>query len=508
MGWNRDRSLQRISEDLERLDADGGVEVEKLKKEMDLQNLTDKKCREIYGAHVYATVSNFPEHASAAPTQENDYKKFIRSVHSYQSVVVHIVEQLFDAAFVHFQGPKLHAVVYRPIDDSKKIADKALLLQLALHDFAKNVFNDASEFKGDFKLASGGDIGNAIGTRNGQVSDRELLFIGDPANKAAHVVGGGGARIRPGLQAALSQDLKDLCIISTDGTFYTVTTTPAKLAELLEARGIKWNRDDLKKRVQEKESSVALKDITYSDANEKINPDALSIRDNKRLTAASVFADLSGFTKYVAGKIDDVGKKAALRVFHAIRRESSVISKNDYDGVRIQYQGDRIQVIFHVPKGEEAKIALEALKAAAAMHSAIEDTLRAQLPEITNIHYAIGIDMGPTLVTKLGSHGQRDRICLGTAVENAQRLEDKVAQSKETAISKKVRDLLPDYAQKSFTEKGSDYVASGLTLDKLEKAQKATQTNGTVNVAKTSAGTAVSSTVSGTPVQPSKSWGS
>src|SRR5580704_12071618 len=167
MGWNRDRSLGRIDEDLKRLDADGGVTVEKLKREMDFDNLTDKRCREIFGAHVYATMSDFPEYATA-PTKDNEYKKFIRGIHAYQSTAAYIVETIFGAAFVHFQGPKLHAVVYRPIDDQTKIADKALLMQLALHDFAANVFNGATAATGDFKLASGSDIGDVIGTRNGQ----------------------------------------------------------------------------------------------------------------------------------------------------------------------------------------------------------------------------------------------------------------------------------------------------------------------------------------------------
>ncbi|MHB8139954.1 MAG: hypothetical protein ACYDHD_01645 [Vulcanimicrobiaceae bacterium] len=506
MGWNRDTSLARIAKDLERLDADGGVNVEKLKREMDFDNLTDKQCREIYGAHVYAMINNFPEYATA-PTKDNDYKKFIRSVHSYQSTVAHIVESIFDAAFVHFQGPKLHAVVYRPIDDAKKIADKAVLLQLALHDFVANVFNGSSGVAGDFKLASGSDLGDAIGTRNGQISDRELLFIGDPANQAAKVIGSGGTdRIRPNVYKALSDDIKALCTPNSDSTFYTVSATATKLAELLKARGIAWDHEALRKRVKEKENSITLDEIVYSDANEKIDPDSLSIRNNKRVTAASIFVDLSGFTKYVHSKTDDAGKKVALRVFHAIRRESSLISKNDYDGVRIQYQGDRIQTIFHIPKGEEPKFALEALKAAAAMHSAIEDTLRQKLPEIKDIHYAIGIDLGTTLVTKLGSHGQRDRICLGTAVENAQKLEEKQAQAKQTAVSKKVYDLLPGYAQKPFTATDDYYVATSLTLDALEKAEKGMQ-GGAVTVSKTTTGMAVSSSGTGTRVEPAKSWG-
>ncbi len=94
MGWNTDKSLERIKKDLERLDSGGGVTVEKLTTKADFENFTDKKCREIRGAHIYALVSNFDEYATD-PTKTTDYKKFLRSVHVYQMVVAHIVESVF-----------------------------------------------------------------------------------------------------------------------------------------------------------------------------------------------------------------------------------------------------------------------------------------------------------------------------------------------------------------------------------------------------------------------------
>ncbi len=223
------------------------------------------------------------------------------------------------------------------------------------------------------------------------------------------------------------------------------------------------------------------------------------------MTAVSVFADISGFTAYVKSKTDDKGKKAALRAFHAIRRESSVICKTDFEGVRIQYQGDRIQAIFHLPNGDEPAMALEALRAAAAMQSALEGPLRDALGDLDDIHYAIGVEIGTTLVTKLGAYGDRDRICLGTSVESAQHLEDMVAKGNEIALSTTVHSLLPEDVRKLFTARNGAYVAQDLKLGKLEKALKATESYASVNIISGATGSSIAASATGS-VTSTKPW--
>jgi len=143
MSWDYDRSLERIRH---HLDSIGEIEVAKLKREADLGKLlSETKCREIYGAHVYVGVSNFPQLASDGAYSEDDYKRLIRGVHLYQREVSRIVEnhEMFDGLRVHFQGTKLHALFYRPIDDEEELASRAVLLQLVLKDFVASVFNPA-----------------------------------------------------------------------------------------------------------------------------------------------------------------------------------------------------------------------------------------------------------------------------------------------------------------------------------------------------------------------------
>lgn len=86
----------------------------------------------------------------------------------------------------------MHALFYRPIDDTEKLATKAFLLQLVLGDFVSSVFNPAYPLLDNFSIAGGADVGDAIGTRNGRRNDRELLFLGTCANYAAKIIGSVG----------------------------------------------------------------------------------------------------------------------------------------------------------------------------------------------------------------------------------------------------------------------------------------------------------------------------
>lgn len=139
MPWDYIRSKERIKKHLDNM---GEIQVEKLTKDADLSSLLSETCcREIYGAHIYVNVSNFARLASELINDADRYKELIQAVHIYQREVSRIVEGegIFDGVRIHFQGSKLHALFFRPIDNGPKIAAKAVLLQLVLKDFVASV---------------------------------------------------------------------------------------------------------------------------------------------------------------------------------------------------------------------------------------------------------------------------------------------------------------------------------------------------------------------------------
>ena len=476
MSWDYQRSLQRIQQHLNNM---GGIEVSKLTREADLEQLlTETNCRDIYGAHVYVNISNFARLAAETDGYyaKDDYKRLIQGVHIYQRAVTHIVEG-FGGLFVHFQGPKLHALYYRPIENSKELAAHAVLLQLVIKDFVQNVFNPAFPHYQNFAIAGGADLGSVIGTSNGINGDRELLFLGAPANYAAKIIDTAGhLRLTQRIYDALSNDLKRICADVGGGLYQVIPIKSADLDALLKAHGLIWRRDVSARNIEDDKRRFPLKDIAYSSAEVPIDLDALSITNNKRVLATSIFADVSGFTKYIDAAQSAPEKITALRVLHAVRKELARVIKYDFGGLRIQYQGDRVQGLFHLPQDNEAAIAKKAVETAVGLQSSMEQTLKACLPEASTLRLAVGVDMGITLVSKLGARGQRDRICLGEAVEDAARYEEHCTGG-QIGVSKRIHDALPDCLRNHFTYSiaAQCFVATDLTVDKVERTTQGVQ---------------------------------
>jgi|SRR5579863_5192219 len=512
MAWNYQSSLERIKQHVETLQ---DIEVEKLVREADLEGLlSETRCRQIYGAHVYVAVSNFSRLCSDGAYAGADYKRLIQGVHIYQREVARIVEgnSIFDGLRVHFQGPRLHALFYRPIDHSEELASRALLLQLVLKDFVKSVFNPAFPHYDNFIVSAGSALGDVIGTRNGHRGDRELLFLGAPANHAAKIIGTWGSlRVDDRVYESLPDELRALCVSVRDGVYRIETPGQEELDDLLERFDINWDPDASADRVSADKQAFPLKDIECGDADVLIDLDQLSIRDNKRVLAASLFADIAGFTRYIDNARTNDERNTALCVLHAIRKEVATVIKADFDGLRVQYQGDRVQGLFHLPKGDEKRITRKAVDAAIALQSSMELTIKEVLPEASDLSLAIGVDFGTTLVSKLGTRGHRDRICIGEAVERAALIEERCVGG-QIGVTASVFEALREELQDQFTfdEKADCYVAAGLTTEKAEEVTKAAAYGGAAPVYLRSGNRGVQISGENGPdarhITPSRSW--
>jgi class 3 adenylate cyclase len=461
---------------------------------------------------VYVDVPNFSEMASQADGE--DFCRVVQGIHLYHREVSRIVENvdLFDGVRIHFQGPKLHALFFRPIDSSSELATKAVLLQLVLREFVCQVFNPTFPKLSALTVSGGADLGNAIGTKNGMDADRELLFLGAPANHAAKIIGAPGQiRVTGAIYLALPARLQRLFSVSPTGIYEIGAVSSGDIAELCEEAGIAWSLEDSKGRIEDDKKLFPLNSIEYSEADSPIDLDSLGVTNNKRVTAASLFADVAGFTRYVDAAETDEDKKRALQVFHVIRKEMAHVVKHDFSGLRIQYQGDRIQALFHLPKNDDIAIAMKAVEAAAGLQSSMQHAIKACLPATRTLGLTVGIDLDSTLVSKVGTRGQRDRICIGVGVENAAHAQEKCAAG-EVGLTLRAFGLLEEYFQPQFRldERRNLYVASGFYSDRFERAVKAAAYGaGSAVAIRTTSKTATvvrSGGSSGREVVPSKSW--
>ncbi len=464
MAWNYDRSQKRVKDSLIPLDE---IEIKPLSRPMDLESLSEKRCRTVFGAHLYADVINFDYLLTDATLAQDGHKRLVRALHVYEQEVTRIVEGTFEGTRVHFQGPKVHAVLYVPVDDASEIATRGALCALTIELLCRGPFSKLFPAYKDFRVSSGLDIGSAVATKNGTRGDRELLFLGNAANKAAKIVPAAGNRIAAtrSVLSLIEDDLADL-LQANDRTM-------TDIRDALAASGSDWQDDVSFERMKEAVEAIPLKDISISGATARIDKSRLSIRNNKRVVAASVFGDVAGFTPLIAGAEDEEQYKQLIQWFHLIRKEMREVVVTDFDGVRIQYQGDRIQGLLHLPADDVDAISVTAIQAAAGLQSSMEYVLNEYAPD-KKVHLAVGADIGATLASSLGTRGDRDVICIGRAPRRAAAYEDHV-EGTETCISPEIHERIPEKWQELFEQdtRTDAWVARGLTQRQLDDIAEA-----------------------------------
>src|SRR5258708_30120249 len=144
------------------------------------------------------------------------------------------------------------------------LATRAVLLQLVLKDFVKSIFNLAFPDCDDFTIAGGTDLGDAIGTMDGISGDRELLFVGAPANHAAKIISTTNRlRLTQQVYKVLPDDLRAICFQTIDGPYQVLPVPSDDLDALLMVHGLTWNRDECARQVEAEKESFPLEQIVY-----------------------------------------------------------------------------------------------------------------------------------------------------------------------------------------------------------------------------------------------------
>ena len=462
MPYDYEIAEKRVLEELERLESED-ISVPNLSREMDFKNLSWKNCRHVRGAHLYADITNIGRLVRDTTLSKDDYSRLLRCCEVIEREQINIIESVFPGYKIHFQGSKLHSVFHKPYTDDAGIAKNAVLAAITLMTFVERVFNKAFDAYKDFHMGIGIDFGDAIVTCIGAKGDRELISLGRPANIAAKIQGTANEIVvTSAVYNLLPECLQELFCKAEEKwgeqTFKLSRQGWKNLFEDVQKEGaIDWDEESSRNRVDEDITNRPLKDINASEANVKIKPSDLTLRNSKRANAATIFIDIDAFTQYVDAARNEEERKDRIRVFHLLRKEFRDIAVRDYEGVRIQYQGDRIQAIFHIPKNEYAKICGEIVETALACQASMEEVINECTAEkYGELHIAVGIEIGHLVVSRLGKKGDRDIICLGESIYQAEKTQGR-AEGKETRISGKVYGYLEDEDLKDLFEKTENW---------------------------------------------------
>lgn len=472
MAWSLESAAGRAAERYEQTE---DLVIADVTREIDFDLISRTKPRRVVGTHFYVDVANFTKQLNGEI--DDDGEALMRLLHIFAREASRIVSADFDGQKVHFQGPRLHGIAYRPVSSESEMAVKAVLICLAIRHMVA-VFNEELDLSGDsaWTVAAGLDHGRCVATKNGAGGDQELLFLGSAANHAAKTLGKTATRMTDRVRELLPTSF-DPAVTQLDGGGARVWLSAGQVEQLATDRGWRWTEDQTRTRLRSDVEKYPPGSVTSSQVNDFIDKARLTLSRTKRVDGVAIFADVDGFTSYIDGleQIDE-NLVEAVRVFHVLRgvmRDSAV---RDFDAFRVQYQGDRMQALVYRPVGSDHDVVYSAVKLAAALATVARDIVPNAVGGGVVHALAIGLSWGKALVTRFGEHGNTDLISLGPATATAASIQQRLGGD-TIGIDSGLYALLPEWLQGAFkwSSTAIGYTAIGLDWHRfslLEDAER------------------------------------
>lgn len=460
MAWNLPNTEARVRDALKQLPK---ITVKPLTREIDLatKDIPLDEAYRVEGVHAYIEIVNARSLLESDETEgERSHKRFLRFLHLFQRVVHLGVLSTTTVYKVDHQNQRVHLIVYKPYDDEAARVAVMVSVAASLRDLVLEA-NKLHEELHDAKVRVGIESGRCLAVRNGTRGDRELLFLGNAANRAAKLLVNpvDGVYLGEVARAALGDD------------FRSKESQPLSAAQIQSCRTISGVSLDVAKLVtlwEAEQKQTPLAEFVFTRPTPPLSSldlDELTPKNSRRIEAAAIMADVDGFSAYIAGQMsDDVGAGEAVRALHVIRKELRDVL-NDFEGKKVRYIGDCVQGALAVGATEtdRARTAEEALWCAAAMRDAFE-VCRSQFSSASSLGLAIGLELGPLSLTRLGVKGSRDRCVAGRAMltsEDRQR----ACNGTQTAVGALLARAVAGRV-KSFLDRG--HVIEGMTTNALD----------------------------------------
>ncbi len=403
-----------------------------------------------HGVHIYANLLSYNDRlVEQGRETEASHARALQLLHFHYSAC-DLLTQAFDIQRVDFHGGRLHAVALTPEGadrEGERIA-KALAFAAAFREMVDRAGRRyGTDFQTDVRI--GIDSGPAVAVNSGRASEPEPLFIGAPANHAAKLADGDepGIFLSPRLEQART-GMRPLAAVrfADDAATRMLRETVDIRKQRKSARGpldeayntFVEGQDRLLKAhdgVRPAEFTFHYRQPPLRSVNFVDHPPSNSIR----LSLASVFADLDGFTAYVDAAIASGRVAEAVSNLHVLRAEMAAVLQEDFGGRKIRFIGDCLHGVIAVGNARETNAMdtiKEAVLATAAIRSSFE-LCRAQLPGIAALGIAIGIEYGPTPLCRLGLRGDSSVRCSSSKATCVSEAAQAACDGAETAIGER-----------------------------------------------------------------------
>jgi class 3 adenylate cyclase len=434
--WNHNRAARHIDSKIEDVKV---VTIVDYHRDMSLENIPSNKAYRVDAVHLYADILNLDDmlHVTAEEGV-TCHRRTLRFLNLHYRAVHRILSRC-EVRRVDFHNQRLHALVARPSNTENNAEAKRIRRAVAIAQLIIDVLEetgDSDEFIPSAKVRVGIDSGEALAVNNGRRGGREPLFLGAPANYAAKMSGGGS---RVGIY--LTNNAREAIGLEIVDKPAATALTTVEIKECQDEADLGVSKDTIVKEWKEDLEKHPIGAFTFSRHTPPLRTLdilALTPANSKRQEAASVYADIDGFTAYVAKHIDDAAEDV-VRVFHVIRAELDRVLTCDFDGRRIRFIGDCLHGLLcdgTAHSTDDLETVSSATLCAGALRSSFDlalEKLEEQDVDIDGLGLAIGFEFGFMTVTRLGMQGDRVRCSVSRGVL-ASESEQARCRGDETAI--------------------------------------------------------------------------
>jgi class 3 adenylate cyclase len=370
------------------------------------------------------------------------------------------------------QNHRLHLLQFKPYDDERKRIASMVSVMRALHTLLAKVDALHGELS-DAKVCVGVESGVALAVNNGTRGDRELLFLGPPANRAAKLLCD-----RSGI--FLGERAREVLGDGFEGRAEDALTS-AQLDALDKRAGLGLDVERMLARWKEELSRTPLREVQFSRPTPPLSSldiVTLTPANSRRFDGVAFMADIDGFTKFVAKRIEDNrGEAEAVQVLHVIRKELREVF-NDEGGRKVRYIGDCLQgaMLEGERQTDAEKTVAVAMDIAARMRSSFA-IIHEELPASKELGLAIGVEYGPLTITRVGVKTNRDRVIAGRALMKAEEVQRECG-SRDTGFGPVFRRKGDAVAKRIFESDGVRLATSdgvklvGLDVNKLDALRR------------------------------------
>jgi len=461
--WNKDRATTRIDAKISALPLKD-IEIKDYVRDTDLSNLSSTVAYLVDGAHLYADILNLNDMLNVTGVEsETCHKRTLRFLNLHYRAVHRIIGRV-DSILVDFHNQRLHSVFAKPYDDESERVHRAVATGKLIIDVLGRTGEDADHPAA--KVRIGIDSGKALAVNNGRRGHREPLFLGEPANYAAKRAAGGTAtgiyltntaRKVIGLNEVASVDTTPLT-----ASEIAISESKAKLDVAADQIVDEW-KDDL-----ENNPIGVFEFKGHTPPFATLDIEALSVKNSRRQDAATIYADLDGFTAYVGSNIGtEMGAKQVVRALHVLRAELDAVLHEDFQGRKVRFIGDCVHGLLVEGTAQTTDVhetISNMALCAGAMRSSFNLALRRLKDngtDATSLGLAIGFEYGPMTVTRLGMKGELIRCSVSRGV---------LVAEKEQARCNEVQTAIGPTAYESCTHGvhaifGDTRIRSGLDYD-------------------------------------------